>query len=54
MGHGFMAPLQGGSVTILNFLGALSTAAFGINAAGTIVVGQYTDSSNTQHGFVWP
>jgi probable HAF family extracellular repeat protein len=54
MGHGLMGPLQGGSVTILNFPGAVRTAAFGINAAGTIVVGEYTDSSNTQHGFVWP
>ena len=36
-----------------DFPGARSTQALGINAAGTIIVGMYADSSTT-HGFVIP
>ena len=42
-----------GSFTALDVPGARGTRALGINAAGTIVVGMYTDSSGTEHGFVW-
>ena len=40
--------------TPLDALGAVRTIAFGINAAGTIVVGGYTDTSGAGHGFVLP
>jgi probable HAF family extracellular repeat protein len=32
----------------------MSTTAYGINAAGTVIVGAYDDASGTTHGFVWP
>jgi hypothetical protein len=33
---------------------AAGTQAFGINAAGTIIVGSYVDSSSAAHGLVIP
>ena len=45
--------VAGGSFTPFDFPGARSTQALGINAAGTIIVGMYADSSTT-HGFVIP
>ena len=42
-----------GAASALDVPGARSTRAFGINAAGTIIVGRYEDTSGTDHGFVW-
>ena len=38
----------------LDVLSARRTTAYGINDAGTLIVGGYTDSRSTEHGFVWP
>ena len=37
----------------LDYPGAVNTTAYGINAAGTFIVGGYTDTSGTIHGFAW-
>ena len=38
--------------TPLDIPGAVHTVASGVNDAG-IIVGEYTDSSGTRHGFLW-
>lgn len=48
--HGFWLNL--GYFTTLDFPGATSTAAFGLNKVGQ-VVGTYTDSAGLIHGFIW-
>jgi uncharacterized membrane protein len=42
---------QGGSFTPVDVPGARGTRVLGINAAGTIIVGWYRDTSGTDHGF---
>ena len=52
--HGARLCVAGGSFTALfDFPGARGTRALGINAAGTIIVGWYRDTSGTDHGFLW-
>jgi len=46
--HGFL--LSNGSFTIIDVPGSTTTEAMGINNAGWIV-GYYSDSSGTRHGF---
>ena len=50
--HGARLCVAGGRFTALfDFPGARGTRALGINAAGTIIVGWYRDTSGTDHGF---
>ena len=51
--HGPRLCVAGGQLHRPRRPGRAGYPSLGINAAGTIVVGMYTDSSGTEHGFVW-